>query len=164
MNDHTPPQSKEAEQVVIAAALRSAEYRVEILSEVRKTDFYFDAHQKFFDAMQTLDAKGQPCDPAAVFNLLVERKQSDDIGAKYIGQVWTDWAGHRESIAEWRHYAGIMREKAKARRVIHVCNEAIRDAYSPVGPMDELVGEVERKLFDIGAGTGAAADEPVSLD
>ena len=164
MKDHVPPHSLEAEQVVLAAALRSADYRRDILAEVRKADFFLDAHQKLFDAMLTLDGKGQPCDPAAVYHLLVERRQAEDVGVKYIGQVWTDWAGHRESAAEWRHYAAAMREKAKARRIIHACTEAIRDAYSPAGPMDELVGDVERKLFDIGTGSGSPADEMVSLD
>ena len=161
MPDMLPPQSKEAELIVLAAAFRLPEAREEILIDIPQADLYFDVYQKLMDAIRTLHGKGQPCDLPAVFQLIIERGQKEDVGAQYMGQMWEDWAGHSESIGNWRHYAEIVREKAKARRVIHICTETLRDAYSPVGTMEELIGTVDQKLFGLAA--GSRADEPATL-
>lgn len=154
MHNHLPPQSKEAEQVVIAAALRVPEYRADILGQVPKEDFYFAANQLIFDSIRTLHDRNQPSDTPAVFQLITERGQAEEVGMKYMQQTYLDFAGHRESVGNWRHYAEVIREKAKARHVIYVCTEAMRDAYSPVGSMEELIGDTEQKLFAIAAGRG----------
>lgn len=144
--DRLPPQSKEAEMGVIGSVLRDNAVLSEILQVIRPDNFYYDAHQKIFQAIIDLYNEAKPVDTVILFEELKKRKQLDDVGGvAYIAELW-DAA---PTAANAEYYARIVREKAIVRNLIHASTELLRDAYDGVMPADELLGMAERKVLEI---------------
>jgi replicative DNA helicase len=118
----------------------------DILQIARPENFYFDAHQKIFQAITTLYDGGKPIDSVILAEELKNRKQIEDIGGYgYLGELWEA----APTAANAEYYAKIVREKAIIRHLIHASNEILRDAYDQVMPADELLEGAERKVLDI---------------
>lgn len=146
MLDRLPPQSREAEMGVIGSVLRDNQVINDLLNIIRPENFYFDAHQKIFQAVIDLYNDGKPVDPPILFETLKSRKQLEDVGgASYIAELW-DAA---PTAANAEYYARIVRDKAVVRNLIHANTELLRDAYDGVMSADELLGMAERKVLEI---------------
>lgn len=146
MHDRLPPQSREAEMGVIGSVIRDNAVLNDLLNVIRPENFYFDAHQKIFQAIIDLSNEGKPVDPAILFEALKSRKQLEDVGgAVYIAELW-DAA---PTAANAEYYARIVRDKALVRNLIHANTELLRDAYDGVMSADELLGMAERKVLEI---------------
>jgi replicative DNA helicase len=146
MHDRLPPQSREAEMGVIGSVIRDNAVLNDLLNVIRPENFYFDAHQKIFQAIIDLYNEGKPVDPAILFEALKSRKQLEDVGgAVYIAELW-DAA---PTAANAEYYARIVRDKALVRNLIHANTELLRDAYDGVMSADELLGMAERKVLEI---------------
>jgi replicative DNA helicase len=118
----------------------------DILQIVRPENFYFDAHQKIFQATTALYDRGHPVDLVMLAEELKSRKQIEDIGGYgYLGELW-DAA---PTAANAEYYAKIVRDKAIIRHLIHASNEILRDAYDQAMAADELLEGAERKVLDI---------------
>jgi replicative DNA helicase len=142
-----PPQSKEAERSVLGAMLRDNF----VINEVQQIlssagDFYFDAHQKIYQAISDLTSDGHPVDMVILGDALKTRKQFDDIGRdEYLVELWDS----APTAANAEYYARIVRDKAITRNLIHASTEILRDAYDQVQPAEELLGGAERKIMEI---------------
>jgi replicative DNA helicase len=146
MHDRLPPQSREAEMGVIGSVIRDNAVLNDLLNVIRPENFYFDAHQKIFQAIIDLYNDGKPVDPPILFETLKSRKQLEDVGgAVYIAELW-DAA---PTAANAEYYARIVRDKALVRNLIHANTELLRDAYDGVMSADELLGMAERKVLEI---------------
>jgi replicative DNA helicase len=146
MLDRMPPQSREAEMGVIGSVLRDNAVINDLLNIIRPENFYFDAHQKIFQAIIDLYNDGKPVDLPILFETLKSRKQVEDVGGiVYIGELW-DAA---PTAANAEYYARIVRDKAVVRNLIHANTELLRDAYDGVMSADELLGMAERKVLEI---------------
>ncbi|HET6572033.1 MAG TPA: DnaB-like helicase N-terminal domain-containing protein, partial [Fimbriiglobus sp.] len=144
--DRLPPQSREAEKGVIGSVLRDNAVLSDILNVIRPDNFYFDAHQKIFQAVIDLYNDGKPVDTVILFETLRQRKQLEDVGgAEYLADLW-DAA---PTAANAEYYARIVRDKAVVRNLIHASTELLRDAYDGVTSADELLGMAERKVLEI---------------
>jgi replicative DNA helicase len=144
--DRLPPQSREAEMGVIGSVLRDNQILNDILTVIRAENFYFDAHQKIFQAILDIYNSGRPVDLTILYETLKQRKQVEDVGgAQYLGDLW-DAA---PTAANAEYYARIVRDKAVVRNLIHANTELLRDAYDGVMSADELLGVAERKVLEI---------------
>ena len=144
--ERMPPQSKEAEQGVLGAVLRDNASFSDVLQIIRPDNFYYDAHQKIFNAIKDLYEEGKPVDTVLLFEVLKSRKQLEDVGgAAYIAELW-DGA---PTSANAEYHAKIVREKAIVRNLIHTNNELLRDAYDGSMSADEMLGMAERKILEI---------------
>lgn len=144
--DRLPPQSREAEMGVIGSVLRDNLVLNEVLQVVRVDNFYFDAHQKVFQAVVDTYNDGKPVDLVILHEVLKQRKQLEDVGGvEYLTDLWD--AAPTASNAEY--YARIVRDKALVRNLIHTSTELLRDAYDGVTSADELLGMAERKILEI---------------
>ena len=144
--DRLPPQSKDAEKGVIGGVLRDNQVLNDILTIIRPDNFYFDAHQKIFQAIIDVYNEGKPVDLLILFEILKQRKQLDDVGgASYLAELWEA----APTAANTEYYARIVRDKAVVRNLIHVNTELLRDAYDGVMSADELLGSAERKVLEI---------------
>jgi replicative DNA helicase len=144
--DRLPPQSREAERCVLGSMLRDNGVIGDVLQIVRMENFYTDAHQKIFQAIQTLYDKGQPVDSALLAEALKEQKYIEDIGGYgYLGELWEA----APTAANAEYYARIVRDKAVVRHLIHASTEVLRDSYDQAMPADELLESAERKILDI---------------
>lgn len=146
MLDRLPPQSREAEMGVIGSVLRDNPVLNELLNIIRPENFYFDAHQKIFQAIVDLYNEGKPVDMPILFETLKSRKQVEDVGgASYLAELWEA----APTAANAEYYARIVRDKAVVRNLIHANTELLRDAYDGVMGADELLGMAERKVLEI---------------
>lgn len=144
--DQLPPQSRDAEQSVIGSCLRENSVVNDVLQFIKPDNFYFDAHQKIFQAITDIYNDGHPVDLVILADRLKSQKYLDDIGGyQYLGELW-DAA---PTAANAEYYAKIVRDKAITRNLIHASTEILRDAYDQVMPADELLGAAERKVLDI---------------
>ena len=78
--DRLPPQSKEAEQGVLGSILRDNAVLSDVLQIIRPENFYFDGHQKIFNAVKDLYTDGKPVDLVILHERLKQLKQLEDVG------------------------------------------------------------------------------------
>jgi replicative DNA helicase len=144
--DRLPPQSPEAERSVLGSMLRDNAVISDIVQVVRAENFYSDAHQKIFQAIQDIYDKGQPVDLVVLAEALKQRGHLEDIGgAKALGPLWEAAPTASNAV----YHAHIVRDRAQVRNLIHASTEILRDAYDQVQPADELVESAERRIMEI---------------
>lgn len=146
MTDRLPPHSREAEEGVIGGLLRDPDVLSSVLQIIRADNFYFDAHQKVFQAVVDLYNDNQPIDLVLVHEKLRKNKQLDDVGGpRFLAELWE----RVPTGANAEYHAKIVRDNAMIRSLIHAGNEVLRDAYDRTQSADELVAQAERKVMDI---------------
>jgi replicative DNA helicase len=150
MTDRLPPHSKEAERGVLGGILRDPETLNEIQQLLIVENFYFDAHQKVYQAIIDLTNEHQPIDLVLIHERLKKSKQLEDVGgAEFLGELW-------ESVqtgANAAYHANIVREAAMVRNLIHASTEILRDSYDRTHSGEELVATAERKIMEIAKGS-----------
>src|SRR5437588_704710 len=87
--DRVPPQSREAERCVLGSMLRDNAVIDDVAQILRTDNFYFDAHQKIFDAIQQIHRDGSPADLVILSEYLRTQKQIEDAGNyAYLAELW----------------------------------------------------------------------------
>jgi len=146
MTDRLPPHSKDAEEGVIGGILRDPDTLHDVQQVLRAENFYYDAHQKVYQAICDLATENQPLDLVMLHERLKRTKQLEDIGGhKFLAELW-------ESVptgANVEYHAKIVRDTAMVRSLIHAGNEILRDSYDRTQSADELVSQAERKIMEI---------------
>jgi replicative DNA helicase len=155
--DRLPPHSREAERGVLAGVLRDPDARDAVARLLSAADFYFDPHRRVYEAAEAVAAAGGPVDAVTVFEHLRRAGQAADLGG---ADFLTDLLDADPTGATAAHYARIVREKAAGRAVIRAATAAVRDLEDG-RPADEVRGELEGRLHDLGADRPAA--DPVPL-
>lgn len=144
--DRLPPHSREAERGVLGGILRDPESLSAVQMVVKGDNFYYDAHQKIYQAIVDLSNENQPIDLVLIIERLRKAKQLADIGGpEYLTELW-------DAIptgANAEYHAKIVRDDAMVRSLIHSGNEILRDAYDRTQSADELVSGAERRIMDI---------------
>ena len=145
--DRLPPHSRDAERSVLGCLLRDNTMIGDVLHIVPSPEnFYFDAHQKIFQAIRDLYDQGQPVDLLILTERLRQQKHLEDVGGTiYLAELW-DAA---PTAANAEYYAKIVREKAMVRNLIHAGNEILRDAYDQHPAGRRAAGQAERKIMEI---------------
>src|SRR5262245_17053860 len=159
--DRLPPQSRDAERSVLGSMLRDNADINEILQIFQTADyFYFDAHQKVFNAIKDTYNDGHPVDLVILTESLKTRKQLEDVGGvEYLADLWEA----APTAANAEYYAKTVREKSITRSLIHASTEILRDAYDQALPAEELLGTAESKILDI-AEKGVTSNTTTLLD
>lgn len=152
-NGELPPQDRAAEIAVLGAVLKDNRIFDDIRPLVSAEDFYFDAHQKVFATVADLLAAGAPADLVTVFS----RAGGPDVTAQLLGDCW-EAAGVGANAV---YHAGMVREKASARRLIHLCGEMSRAAFGGE-PAAELAARFEDEVFRVADASVAAGLTPLS--
>jgi replicative DNA helicase len=144
--ERLPPYSREAERSALGSMLRDNDVIDDVVQIVRDEHFYTDAHQKIFRGIVALHDKHNPADLVTLAEWLKEQQCIEDIGGyAYIAELW-DAA---PTAANAEYYARIVRDKGLVRQLIHTSTEILRDAYEQACPADEMLGQAERKVFEI---------------
>ncbi|HSQ57706.1 MAG TPA: replicative DNA helicase, partial [Gemmata sp.] len=138
--------SREAEMGVLGSVLRDNQVLNEVLQIIRVDNFYFDAHQKIFQAICELADEHQPIDLVMVHERLKKGKQLEDVGGH---QALVDLWESVPTGANVEYHAKIVRDTAMVRSLIHASNEILRDSFDRTQSADELVSHAERKIMDI---------------
>src|SRR5439155_24666166 len=144
--ERLPPHNKDAERGVLGGILRDPDTLATVQQIIRADNFYFDHHQKIFQALTELENENQPLDLVLLHDRLRRNKQLEDVGGvPYLTELW-------ESVptgANAEYHAKLVRDAAMIRGLIHAGNEILRDSYDRMQSADELVAQAERKIIDI---------------
>lgn len=141
-----PPQSLDAEESIISAALLDNNILLDILDILSPEAFYKSAHKTIFAAITELFARDEPVDLVTLTERLKSKNQLDSAGgAVYLAKI-VDTAPVPANAV---HYARIIRDKALLRNLISTANDIVQKCYDDSGSTDDVVDFAEGALFDI---------------
>ncbi len=140
------PNSIEAEQSVIGAMLIDAE-TITVASEyITGDDFYGKQYGILFDAMVELHDEGVPVDLITLQDRLKEKGAPPEIySLEYIGDIMRAVP----TSANIKRYANIVAEKSVMRKLIRVNEEIANSCYSQKEPLENILDDAEKKIFDV---------------
>ncbi|QSO55242.1 replicative DNA helicase [Alicyclobacillus curvatus] len=142
-----PPQHIEAEQAVLGAMLISQDAVSEAVELLQSDDFYRNAHQMVFEAMQGLFEQGQPVDVITVTAALQAREGALEAvgGASYVATL----AASMPTALHVVHYSNIVREKAVLRRIIATATDLANQGYQGEDSSTDILADAERKILSL---------------
>jgi replicative DNA helicase len=149
--DREPPQSPEAEMSLLGCMILDPQVIGDVLMQVKSPgDFYAEKHGHIYTALLDLYDRTQSCDLVQLKTLLHDKGVLDQVGGtKYLVEL----ASCVPSPVNWPHYAKIVADKAKLRRLISAAGQILHDAYhvGDLGPEGarEVLDKAETSVFDI---------------
>lgn len=116
------PCSLEAERAVLGAVMLDPTILGDVLSILRPSDFFNTAHVKIFEAMERLHVANKPIDFVTLGGELGTSGTLAEIGGPMVLSQLTDAVA---TSANALHYAGIVRDRAVARRVTYYAQNVV---------------------------------------
>lgn len=140
------PHSDEAERAVIGSMLMDADAIVTASEMITSDDFYQRQYGILFDVMTELYGEDKPVDLVT----LQERLKNKDVppeltSVEFISGILNDVP----TSANIKHYAETVAEKALLRRMIRANEEIANTCYLGKEPVDQILEEMEKKIFDL---------------
>jgi replicative DNA helicase len=158
--DRLPPHAPEAEMSLLGSIILDPRAMVDVLDHVQSgDDFYSAAHGVIFDALREIADRNPETDLVELTDRLRDRAELEDVGgSEYLLQL----AEQVPSAVNAPHYARLVADKARLRRLIKATSEILYDAYhvgGGDGPEDvkEAVDAAEMKIFEIARADDRAA-------
>jgi replicative DNA helicase len=145
-NLRVPPHSLEAEVSVLGAAMISRAAASDAVEFLRVEDFYRNAHQVVFEAVQQLTAAGEPVDTVTVTEWLARHDRLDEVGGP--GSVH-ELTVAVPTAANAAYYARIVREKALLRRLIDAGTAVVKLGYESTDDAEQVVDRAESMIYDV---------------
>ena len=140
------PHNIEAEQAVLGACIMDNEIAYSVINDLSKEDFYSNAHQCIFSAMEELLKKNKVIDIVTLTDELeLEGTFSDVGGIEYI----TNLTNVLPSAVNYKTYLDIVKRDSAFRNVINSCRDIIENTYG-CDDKDEAIDFAEHKIFEIG--------------
>lgn len=141
-----PPQNIEAEESVLGSLMLDKNAIIHVADTLAVEDFYKPAHAKIYEAVLKLYEKHQPVDILSVTARLKEDGLLKDIGgSSYLSQL----IENVPSAANVGHYARLVKEKRVLRDLINTSAEISEKAFEPMDDIENLLDEIEQKVFAI---------------
>ena len=148
------PQDVDAERAVLGAIffdVKSDNAMVEANAIIESDDFYRQANQTIFKAMQQLIDEQRPIDMLTLQDKLNSMQQLDNVGGMaYLAEISESSA----SSANLKHYANIVREKAILRRMIDTLTRSMSLAYDASEPSEDILDALNRNLDGLAENRG----------
>ncbi len=149
------PQDIDAERAVLGAIffdVKSENAMIEASAILAPEDFYRQANQTIFKAMQSLVEDNRPIDMLTLQDKLNSMQQLDNVGGmSYLAEISESTA----SSANLKHYANIVREKAILRKMIDTLTRSMSLAYDASGPSEDLLDQLSRSIDTIAENRGS---------
>src|SRR5438445_7395812 len=144
----TPPHSVEAEQGVLGSMLISPRETIaECVEKINEEYFYIPAHRTIYDVLVELWNAGQAIDLITFTQVLRDRNLLDSVGgAALVTNLFT----FVPTAANVQYYLEIVRDKYILREIISAATESVRRAYEEQDDVNNLLDEVEHKIFAVG--------------
>src|SRR5712691_1245150 len=144
----TPPHSVEAEQGVLGSMLISPrDIIAECVEKINEAYFYIPAHQTIYTMLVELWNAGQGIDLITFTQVLRDRNVLDAVGGPaFVTSLFT----FVPTAANITYYLEIVRDKYILREIISACTEGARRSYEEQDEVDNLLDEVEQRIFSVG--------------
>ena len=144
--ERQPPVDVEAEMGVLGSILLNPEVCDDVALILRGDDFYDDAHQRIFRAMQDMHDSGKKIDVKLLVHKLQTTGDFELIGGNaYLAKLSQAVPNAAHAV----YYAEIVREKATYRSLINASSEILREAYEEGTEAREMLSNAEQKIFSI---------------
>jgi replicative DNA helicase len=144
----TPPHSVEAEQGVLGSMLISPRETIaECVEKINEGYFYVPAHQTIYTVLVELWNAGQAIDLITFTQVLRDRNLLESVGgAAFVTSLFT----FVPTAANVQYYLDIVRDKYVLREIIAAATESVRRAYEEQDEVNNLLDEVEQRIFAVG--------------
>src|SRR5881275_463794 len=144
----TPPNSVEAEQGVLGSMLISPRDTIaECVEKINEEYFYVPAHQTIYTVLVELWNAGQSIDLITFTQVLRDRNLLESVGgAAFVTSLFT----FVPTAANVQYYLDIVRDKYILREIITAATESVRRAYEEQDEVNNLLDEVEQRIFAVG--------------
>lgn len=142
----TPPHSLEAEKSVLGSMLLSRDAAELACEMLRAEDFYLPQHQDLFEAMLGLVSRGSAVDSVTVVDALERAGKLSAAGG--VGYI-TELSLFVPSAANVNQYIRIVEDRSVLRQLIRAGGEIVRDATGAEAPINEILDQAERRIFNI---------------
>jgi replicative DNA helicase len=144
----TPPHSVEAEQGVLGSMLISPRETIaECVEKINEEYFYVPAHRTIYEVLVDLWNTRQGIDLITFTQVLRDRNLLDAVGGPaFVTNLFT----FVPTAANVQYYLEIVRDKYILRQIISAGTESVRRAYEEQEDVENLLDEVEQKIFDVG--------------
>ena len=139
------PANVDAEKAILGAMLLDNPVNV---ADVEADCFSLDSHRRIWAAMDALMQSGKPVDIVTLQEQLGAIVKEIG-GVAYLASL-TEGLPRRPVVAE---YVAIVREKAKLRRIMNACTEAIKTCQEQQEKASEIVGQLGVALKGIRKGS-----------
>ncbi len=145
-----PPSDLDAEAAVLSACMLDP-VMVDLVREIiQPTDMYSDANRRILEVIYQLQDARKPIDIVAVAGVLRDTGRIDQIGGTpYLAQL----ADATPSVAHVEEHAHRVKDKAKTRGMISICQQIAAEGYGDTGPTSGWLEQAEKDVAT------AAADE-----
>jgi replicative DNA helicase len=157
--EHVPPHNLEAEEAVLGAILAAGRLLGEVAAVLEEADFYRPAHRAIWRALLRLADRGQPTDPVTVLGELADSGELADVGG---GPFLHTLVQAVPTVANAAHYAGLVADTARRRRVIDL---GIQLAHSDAHPavLAHVAGELADTTTTTHGGRGWEPPVPFGI-
>src|SRR6184192_776508 len=144
----TLPHSVEAEQGVLGSMLISPrEIIAECVEKINEEYFYVPAHQTIYTVLVELWNAGQAIDLITFTQVLRDRNLLESVGgAGFVTSLFT----FVPTAANVQYYLDIVHDKYILREIIAAATESVRRAYEEQDEVNNLLDEVEQRIFAVG--------------
>ena len=136
----------EAEKSVLGSMLLSESAVEAACMSLKSEDFYLSAHRDIFETMFRLNADGQAVDTVTVTDALDRAGKLERVGSVvYI----TELSLFTPGTSNVSVYIRIVEERSVMRKLASAGADIHRDALSGNDPLEKLLDDAERRIFDI---------------
>ncbi len=151
------PHNLEAEQAVLGCILIDNQSQIDILAQMKDSDFYSEAHSEIYKAMSKVYAKSIPVDFVTLTDELEKEGKLEKVGGiDYI----MDLTNTVPSAANFKHYCDIVKSDSIRRKLIRSGQEIIEDAFDNQDK-DKSLQFAEQVIFEIAEKEGRSSLEHV---
>lgn len=145
ISNATMPNSVEAEQQLLCSIMRNNSMQLEIVSNLVKDDFYQEGHKHIFEAMKDISLANKTIDYTTVIDALRRNGKLAQVGdVDYITKLWDILP----STARYGEYLDIVKRASVMRRLIDICGEVTKKAYTDQST-SEVIAYAEERLFEL---------------
>ncbi|HEV3474412.1 MAG TPA: replicative DNA helicase [Actinomycetota bacterium] len=145
--DRIPPHNEEAEQAVLGSMMLSGEAIAQVSDlGVSADDFHRSGHQRIFESLNQLYARGEPVDAVTSVEELRRQNQLEAAGGALYIQHLVESVSTPASAG---HYARIVAEHALLRRLIHAAGEILAGAYGIPEDPDIFADRAEELIYAV---------------
>ena len=153
------PHSIEAEQSVIGSMLMDKEAVADAVDIVAKEDFYSTQYGTMYECMVELYNEGKPIDLIMVQNRLREKDVPPEVASL---EAVKDIIATVPTSTNIKEYAQIVHDKAVLRRLIRANEEIANKCYAGKEPLEEILDETEKDIFNILQQRNTGDNEPIA--
>lgn len=141
------PNDIESERSVLGAILLNNDCINQVYEKIKNSEYFYRSNNReIYDAMCALLKADMPIDMVTLSSELIKRGMLENVGGiTYL----TELTGAVPSVANVEHYADIVVEKYKLRRLITELGKSVSECYGAEREAKEIIEGAESSLFNI---------------